>query len=85
MNLYAQLLVNLSAALKIFFLQDISHSVIKSLRSLHDYIKPPILSFRASGARHGIQYFQYVLDTGLRRYDGADSKLSYYDTVSARE
>jgi len=30
------------------------------------------LSFRASEARHGIQYFQHVLDTGLRRYDDGD-------------
>jgi len=27
-------------------------------------VKTPFQSFRASGARHGIQYFQYVLDAG---------------------
>jgi len=28
------------------------------LRALHNYIKLTILSFRASEARHGIQYYQ---------------------------
>jgi hypothetical protein len=42
----------------------------------------PFLSFRASEARHGIQYFQQVLDAGFRRHDGVDSTFYYYDTVS---
>jgi len=44
----------------------------------------PFLSFRASEARHGIQYFQQVLDAGFRRHDGVDSTFYYYDTVSSR-
>ncbi|MBP9011416.1 MAG: hypothetical protein KBG13_08865 [Syntrophaceae bacterium] len=30
------------------------------------------LSFRASEARHGIQYFQHVLDAGFHRHDDVD-------------
>jgi len=45
----------------------------------------PFLSFRASEARHGIQYFQQVLDAGFRRHDGVDSTFYYFDTVSRSE
>ena len=62
------------------------HSYISSLISF--FTKSLILSFRASEARHGIQYFQYVLDAGFRnlkvtsRHDGVDGTFYYYDTVS---
>jgi hypothetical protein len=40
------------------------------------------MSFRASKARHGIQYFEQVLDTGFRRYDGLEGTFINYDTAS---
>jgi hypothetical protein len=40
------------------------------------------MSFRASEARHGIQYFDYILDTGFRRYDGLDGDINNYDKAS---
>jgi len=42
----------------------------------------PFLSFRASGARHGIQENQLFLDTGLRRYDDFYTDSRYCGTVS---
>ena len=49
---------------------------------IRDCVTITFLSFRASEARHGIQYFQYVLDTGLRRYDDFYCAFRHYDTVS---
>ena len=49
---------------------------------IRDCVTITFLSFRASEARHGIQYFQYALDTGLRRYDDFYCAFRHYDTVS---
>jgi hypothetical protein len=45
---------------------------MKILSHAGDCVVITFLSFRASEARHGIQYFQHVLDTDLRRYDDGD-------------
>jgi len=37
-----------------------------------DCVVITFLSFRASEARHGIQYFQHVLDAGFHRHDDVD-------------
>ena len=37
-----------------------------------DCVVITFLSFRASEARHGIQYYQHVLDAGFHRHDDVD-------------
>jgi hypothetical protein len=52
------------------------------IRKMCQGLQISFLSFRASEARHGIQYFKYFMDTGLRRYDDVDDTLSNYDIIS---
>ncbi len=47
-----------------------------------DFAVIPSLSFHASEARHGIQYFQQILDTRFRGYDAVAGVFPHYDTVS---
>ena len=65
---------------------DLVSAALKSLDSgLRDCVTIAFSSFRERVARHGIQYYQTVIDTGFRRYDDLDVDFWHYDTVSAPE